>query len=117
MLPPKTTNHSSYTSSKERSTTMLKKTLGAMLVVILALSIMSVASAQEKKTMGKKTEKTEMALKSVSCDPACGFMVQSHDEKELTSIVIAHAKSAHHKDLTADDVKGMMKSASEKKMK
>jgi len=91
---------------------MLTRLLGVMLVVVFALSIVSVASAQEKKVTGKKSE-----LKSVTCDPACGFMVRSHDEKEITAIVIAHAKSAHNKDVTADDVKSMMKTVSPKKSK
>ncbi len=59
-------------------------------------------------------------LKSVSCDPACGFKVQSHDEQELTDIVIAHAKKAHNADITAKDVKAKMKTVSvksEKKIK
>jgi predicted small metal-binding protein len=108
---PKRPNHSNNTY-QERSTTMLPRLLGVMLVVVFALSIVSVASAQDKKMAAKKSE-----LKSVSCDPACGFMVRSHDEKELTSIVITHAKSAHNKDVTADDVKAMMKTASPKKSK
>jgi predicted small metal-binding protein len=48
-------------------------------------------------------------LKSVSCDPTCGFMVRSHDEKELTGIVIEHAKKAHNMNMTESQVKGMMK--------
>jgi len=96
---------------------MLIRLLGVMLVVVFALSISSVAFAQEKKEMGKKMEKGEMALKSVSCDPACGFKVQSHDGKEITAIVIAHAKNAHNKDLTTNDVEGMMKTVSAKKSK
>jgi predicted small metal-binding protein len=59
-------------------------------------------------------------LKSVSCDPACGFKVQSHDEQELTDIVIAHAKKTHTIGVTAKDVRAKMKPVamkSEKKMK
>ena len=85
-----------------------------MPVVVFAPSIVSVASAQEKKARGKKTG---TALESVTCDPACGFMVQGHDEKEVTVIVIAHAKSAHNKDLTAENVKPMMKTVPAKKSK
>ena len=96
---------------------MLKKLLGVMLVVVLALSVVSIASAQDKKEMGNRMEKGEMTLKTVSCDPACGFKVTSHDEKELTDIVIGHAKHAHNKDVTATDVKGMMKTPSAKKSK
>ena len=49
-------------------------------------------------------------LKSVSCDPECGFMIRSHDEKELGAIVIEHAKTQHGKTITEKDVKGIMKS-------
>ena len=48
-------------------------------------------------------------LKSVSCSPECGFMVRSHDEKELAAIVIEHAKTQHNKAITEKDVKGMTK--------
>ena len=48
-------------------------------------------------------------LKSVSCDPACGFMVKSHSEKELISMVKSHAKKMHSKVLSDKDVKAMMK--------
>jgi len=48
-------------------------------------------------------------LKSVTCDPACGFSVKSHDESELVSIVQMHAKKHHDKDLSEADVKKMMK--------
>jgi len=96
---------------------MLTKLLGVMLVVVFALSISSVAFSQEKKEMGKKADKGEMALKSVSCDPACGFMIQSHNEKEISEVVIAHAKNAHNKDVKAEDVKAMMKTVSAKKSK
>jgi len=47
-------------------------------------------------------------LKKVSCDPVCGFEVQSHDEKELTGIVVKHAKHAHDKDMSEPEVKDMM---------
>jgi predicted small metal-binding protein len=96
---------------------MLTRLLGVLLIVVFTLSTVSVASAQAKKEMGKAADKAEMVVKSVTCDPACGFKVQSHDEKELTSIVISHAKHAHNKDVTAEDVKGMMKTVSPKKPK
>jgi predicted small metal-binding protein len=98
----------------ERRTTMFTRLFVAMLVVVLAVSISSVAFAQATKSSDKKAEVT---LKSVSCDPQCGFMVQSHDEKELTDIVVAHAKSAHNMDVKAEDVKGKMKTVSAKRAK
>ncbi len=50
-------------------------------------------------------------LKKVECDPKCGFLVRSHDEKELVDVAIQHAKKAHSKDITEKDVKTMMKDA------
>ena len=49
-------------------------------------------------------------LKKVECDPKCGFIVRSHDEKEIIDIAISHAKMFHKMDISAKDVKGMMKS-------
>jgi len=50
-------------------------------------------------------------LKKVECDPKCGFMIQSHDEKEIVAIATAHAKKSHKMTITAKDVKAMMKDA------
>ena len=48
-------------------------------------------------------------LNKVSCDPMCGFSVQSHDEKELISFVMEHVKNAHGKKMSEAEVRGMMK--------
>ena len=85
---------------------MMTRILPAALVVALMVSFATFASAQEMK---KEAKKETMEVKSVSCDPQCGFKVQSHDEQELTDIVIAHAKKAHNMDITAKDVKAKMK--------
>jgi predicted small metal-binding protein len=50
-------------------------------------------------------------LKKVECDPKCGFLIQSHDEKEIVDIAIQHAKKAHSKSITEKDARGMMKDA------
>jgi predicted small metal-binding protein len=50
-------------------------------------------------------------LKKVECDPKCGFMVRSHDEKEMIEIVIQHAKKSHKMTITEKDIKVMMKDA------
>ncbi len=50
-------------------------------------------------------------LKKVECDPKCGFIIQSHDEKEVVEIATQHAKKLHNKNITEKDVKGMMKDA------
>jgi len=93
---------------------MANRIVLATLIAALLVSFSTVASVQEKKKEGKK-EMTE--LKSVSCDPQCGFKVQSHNEQELTDIVIAHAKKSHNMDVTAKDVKAKMKSVSMKSVK
>ena len=48
-------------------------------------------------------------LKKVECDPNCGFLIQSHDEKEIVRVVTEHAKKSHSKDVTEKDVRGMLK--------
>ena len=48
-------------------------------------------------------------LKKIECDPKCGFVVQSHDEKELIEIAREHAKKYHKMTVTDKDVKAMMK--------
>ena len=50
-------------------------------------------------------------LKQVECDPKCGFLVRSHDEKELVDVAIQHAKKAHNMAITEKDVRTMMKDA------
>jgi len=51
------------------------------------------------------------ALKKIECDPKCGFMIQSHDEKEVIEIAMQHAKKSHKMKITEKEVKGMMKDA------
>ena len=63
-------------------------------------------------TGGKKEVVTVVEkLKKIECDPKCGFIVQSHDEKEIVEIALQHAKKAHKMNITEKDVKGMMKDA------
>ena len=50
-------------------------------------------------------------LKKLECDPKCGFLIRSHDEKEIAEIAIKHAKKAHSMVITEKDVKTMMKDA------
>jgi predicted small metal-binding protein len=50
------------------------------------------------------------SLKRISCDPTCGFMVQSHDEKEVVDIATKHVHQAHpDMKVSRDDVKSRMK--------
>jgi predicted small metal-binding protein len=50
-------------------------------------------------------------LKQVECDPKCGFMVRSHDEKEIIEIVMQHAKKCHNMTISEKDIKAMIKDA------
>ncbi len=93
---------------------MFPKVVVAILVVLLSVAIVAPTFAQEAKKeketkMEPKKEQKAAPLKSVSCDPSCGFMVRSHDEKELTSIVKMHAKKAHKMDMTDKQIHDMMK--------
>jgi predicted small metal-binding protein len=45
-------------------------------------------------------------LKKVECDPKCGFMIRSHDEKEVINAAIQHAKKSHNEKLTEKEVRG-----------
>lgn len=51
-------------------------------------------------------------LKKIECSPTCGFMVRSHDEKELVTIALEHAKRFHPDEkFTEKDVKSLIKEA------
>lgn len=50
-------------------------------------------------------------LKKVECDPKCGFMIRSHDEKEIIELAMQHAKKSHNMTITEKEIKGMMKDA------
>ena len=88
---------------------MLKNILASLIVVVFVFALATPTFTQE-------SAKKPMVMKSVSCDPDCGFMCRSHDEKELTTIVIDHAHNAHGKTITEKDVKSMMKTAPMPKM-
>lgn len=48
----------------------------------------------------------------MKADCECGFMVQSHDEKEIIGVVQSHAKSIHHmKKLPREEIKSKIKMA------
>lgn len=90
---------------------MYKNRFVLVLTLLLALVIVAPSIAQDaKKSEAKKMEKKEMgSIKEVACDPACGFRIQSKDEKEIISDVKMHAKTHHNMDLTDAKVKEMMK--------
>jgi predicted small metal-binding protein len=48
-------------------------------------------------------------LKRISCAPECGFMVQSHDEKEVVNLAMTHVHKAHPSMKVSDkDLKSRM---------
>ena len=63
--------------------------------------------------MNAKKEVISMAaaLKQVECDPKCGFLIRSHDEKEVIKIAIEHAKKSHNMTITEKEVRAMMEKA------
>ncbi len=50
-------------------------------------------------------------MASIECDPACGFMVRSHDEQEVLDVARTHAKKAHDKEASEGELRQMMKTA------
>jgi predicted small metal-binding protein len=48
------------------------------------------------------------ALKTFKCDPSCGFVVRSHDEKELIDIAKSHAKKMHKMGMSDDEIRKML---------
>jgi predicted small metal-binding protein len=50
----------------------------------------------------------DQKLKKASCDPECGFMVQSHDDQEIMSMMKSHAQDKHQMDMTDEDVVARM---------
>lgn len=43
-------------------------------------------------------------MKKIECDPVCGFMVRSHDEKEIMGIALTHAKNVHQMNVSEKDM-------------
>jgi len=51
-------------------------------------------------------------LKKIECGSTCGFMVRSHDEKELVAIALEHAKKFHSdKKFSEKDIEALIKDA------
>ncbi len=50
-------------------------------------------------------------LKKIECDPTCGFMIRSHDERELIDVVTQHAKKSHNMSISEKEVKEKIKAA------
>jgi len=50
-------------------------------------------------------------LRQLVCPPECGFMVRSHDEKEIIEMAKQHAKKSHKMTMTDKELKDMIRSA------
>ncbi|HTK81091.1 MAG TPA: DUF1059 domain-containing protein [Bacteroidota bacterium] len=106
----------------------MKRIFAALFLFALTLSFSLATFAQDaaKQEMKKDDKKMEMKkddakgemkkdesmsgpLKSVNCDATCGFMVRSHSEKEIISMVKTHAKMVHKMTMTDAKIKEMMK--------
>ena len=48
-------------------------------------------------------------MMKASCDPMCGFSVQSHDDKEVVEFMTKHAKNSHNMAMAEKEVRAMMK--------
>lgn len=94
----------------------MKRLMLVLVSCVLMLALASVSSAQDMKQDKKKEmkDKTEMksdmkGMASFECAPACGFRVKSHDAEEVKEMARMHAKKHHGKNLTDEEMKGMMK--------
>ena len=93
---------------------MLNRMLAAMCVVAIAFAFSTTALAQEATKMEEKKGDSH-GLKLVMCDPDCGFMVRSHDEKELVTMVKEHSKNIHKKEMSDKDAMALIKPAEMRK--
>lgn len=51
-------------------------------------------------------------LKSIECDPNCGFMIRSHDEGEVINVAKKHSKDKHDKNVSDKEMKNSIKTLS-----
>ena len=87
---------------------------------ILLFAVVGMCVAQDKpaekmekagdKMAMSKTEAKAGPLKSISCDETCGFMIRSHDEKEIMAVASAHIKKNHPEmKMSKKEMMGMIK--------
>ncbi len=70
---------------------------------------MKAAPMKEGKSEMMKSDKAMGAMYTGTCDPACGFMVKSHDKKEAADILARHAMKMHKKKVTEKEAMDMLK--------
>ncbi len=95
---------------------MVKRLSMVVLAIVLAFYFVAPVVAQDSpkgETHKMAMSKTENGpVKEVTCDPSCGFVVKSRDEKEIVSVVKQHAKTHHHMKLSDKDVRAKITEAS-----
>lgn len=60
-----------------------------------------------------ETKEKKQQLKKIDCGPECGFMIRSHDEKEIIEATRKHVKQFHGKDMSEQEVKKDMETVKE----
>ncbi|MDA8156912.1 MAG: DUF1059 domain-containing protein [Actinomycetota bacterium] len=51
------------------------------------------------------TKEKKQQLKQIDCGPECGFLIRSHDEKEIIELTKKHVKQYHGMDMTDQEIK------------
>jgi predicted small metal-binding protein len=51
----------------------------------------------------------EQELFVVTCSPECGFMIQSHDKKEIIDTTKRHTRNVHNMKTSEKEIKSMIK--------
>jgi len=77
----------------------------------IRILLFSIESCDKPINQRKEVNTMAEILKKLECDPKCGFMIQSHDEKEIIDIAIQHAKKSHNMQVTEKEAKAMIKDA------
>jgi predicted small metal-binding protein len=75
-----------------------------MAIILIELLYLNYCRRKEVITMAEM-------LKKLECDPKCGFVIQSHDEKEIIEVAMQHAKKSHNMQVTEKEAKAMIKDA------
>ena len=60
---------------------------------------------------GREVKRMAENLKKIECDPMCGFMVRSHDEKELIEIAKQHVEKVHKMEASEEELREKIKPA------
>ena len=69
----------------------------------------SLANALEKIQTKYEWIRKPKQLKRIECDSKCGFMIRSHNEKEIIEIAKQHSKKVHKINVSDAEFKKIMK--------